>query len=1125
MKCPKCHTANPAAARFCIECGQPIEIKCPKCDTVTPAGGKFCMSCGHNLEQGQEAKSIDFAQPQTYTPKFLADKILTNRSSIEGERKLVTVFFADVANFTSLAEKLDPEDAHHIMDGTFQILMDNIHRYEGTINQFTGDGVMALFGAPVAHEDHAQRACHAALSIQSNLKEYGEKLKNTYNLDFLMRIGINSGPVVVGSIGDDLRMDYTAIGNTTNLASRMETMAEPGTILVSASTHRLARDFFQFESIGSVRIKGLTEPQEAYRLVKIGDVGTRIAASVAKGLTPFVGRKNSMATLVGVFEISRSGRGQVVGMVGEAGVGKSRLLLEFRNYLPDSEFTYLEGRCLHYGGSMSYLPVRDIIKSYFGIKDDDTESEIKDKLKNTIETLDESLSAGLAPLEELLTVTVDDEEFEALNPQQKRERTFEAIRDLFVRISRDKPLIIVVEDLHWIDGTSEEFLDYLIGSLGNSKIMLLLMYRQEYSHHWGNKSYYTQIGLSQLGTPSSIQLIQAILEGDEIAPEIKELILARASGNPLFIEEFTHMLLENGTIKCEGHCYFMADRVSDIDVPDTIQGLIAARIDRLEDNIKRTMQVASVIGRDFAYKILQSITGMNEELKSYLLNLQGLEFIYEKRLFPELEYIFKHALIQEVTYFSLLTARRKELHRKVGRAMEEQFGERLSEYSNIVGEHFLRGEDWEHAYIHLNRAGDDALRLYAHSEARTHFRNSLKALDNLDDTEKNIRRRVDTIIRLTVSSWLTDPADMSLERLNQAERLIASISDPEERSPEDALRLARVQFWIGRAYYQRGDMREALGYYKQVLPVAQQAADEELLVIPTGAIGQALVVQGHLAKGSAMLGQAIPVFEKMSRWPQWIQAKSFYGAAVAGMGNWKQGLSEAQDALAKSNEFKSLTGIGVSQNCIGYAYLFGGELQRAMDAARAAVEAAEQAKDLIYHYVGYALWAWAAGRMGLLDIAEEKMAKSLEVAQKLGGKVIMGDVSIAARAEIALFKGDFNDAVALAEKTLEVARTTGAVWSAGVAYRVWGLALVNSEPPRWEEAEKHFLESISALEIESGRNQLEAARTRVAWGKVCRDRGNTATAHNHWEEANRQFTVSDSAREIQKVRELMSEGA
>jgi len=755
------------------------------------------MRCGYHLENRPEAGPIDYAHPQTYTPKFLAEKILTSRSSIEGERKLVTVFFADVANFTSLAEKLDPEDAHHIMDGTFQILMDNIHRFEGTINQFTGDGVMALFGAPVAHEDHAQRACHAALAIQKDLSAYRAKLKQTYHLDFLMRIGINSGPVVVGSIGDDLRMDYTAIGNTTNLASRMETMAEPGTILVSASTHKLARDFFEFRSIGAVKIKGLTASQEAFELVKTSEVGTRFAASVAKGLTPFVGRRNSMSMLMSVYQNLQAGSGQVVGIVGEAGVGKSRLLLEFIDSLDDEEFTYLEGRCLHYGSSVSYLPVLDILKSYFGIKDDDKEAEIKEKLKRTLDALDENLQTGLAPFEELLSVKVDSAEFTALDPQQKRERTFEAIRNLFVRISQDRPLIIAVEDLHWIDRTSEDFLDYLIGWLTNCKIMLLLMYRQEYTHYWGSKSYYTQVGLTQLSTASSIQLIQAILEGDEIDTDIKELILARASGNPLFIEEFTNALLENGIIRCEKHCYILDGKASDIDVPDTIQGLIAARIDRLEDNIKRTMQVASVIGRDFAYRVLKSITGMHEELKTYLLNLQGLEFIYEKRLFPELEYIFKHAIIQEVTYFSLLTARRKELHRRVGEAMEEHFGERLNEYSNIIGEHFLRGEDWERAYVHLNRAGDTAIRLYAHAEARTHFTNCLQALEHMEDTEKKVRRQVDAIIKLTVSSWLTNPADVLLKRLNEAERLLASLSDAAERSKMHCAWRVCISGWVG----------------------------------------------------------------------------------------------------------------------------------------------------------------------------------------------------------------------------------------------------------------------------------------------------------------------------------------
>jgi class 3 adenylate cyclase/ribosomal protein L40E len=663
MQCSKCQTENPQENVFCRECGAKLILICPQCSAQIPPNDKFCGKCGYALRKADEIPPIDYSKPQSYTPKFLADKILTTRSSIEGERKLVTVLFADVANYTSISEKLDPEEIHEIMDGCFKILMDEIHRHEGTINQFTGDGVMALFGAPIAHEDHAQRACHASLSIQKAMKEYGDSLKRQRGVDFQIRIGLNSGPVIVGAIGDDLRMDYTAVGDTTNLAARMESTAKPGTVVVSRETHKLVRDFFELKSLGKVEIKGKEEHQETYELIRAGEVTTRIAAAVAKGLTRFVGRKNSMAALGEAYDKAQSGSGQVVGMVGEAGVGKSRLLLEFRNRLPRDEFTYLEGRCLHFGGLMAYLPVLDILKSYFDIKEEDRESAIRKKMVEKILQLDEKLQSVLPAFEDLLSLKVTDEAYRELDPKQKRARVFEAIRDLLIREGQDRPLVLAVEDLHWIDKTSEGFLDYLIGGLSSTRILLILLHRPEYTHPWGSKSYYSRIGLDQLGTDSSAELVRAILEGAEVVPELRELILSRTGGNPLFMEEFTHTLLENGSIHKKAHQYVLSRQASQIQVPGTIQGIIAARMDRMEDNLKRTMQVASVIGRDFAFRILQTISGMREELKSHLINLQGLELIYEKSLFPELAYIFKHALTHEVAYNSLLVRRRKELHR------------------------------------------------------------------------------------------------------------------------------------------------------------------------------------------------------------------------------------------------------------------------------------------------------------------------------------------------------------------------------------------------------------------------------------------------------------------------------
>ena len=623
MKCPKCQAENPETKKFCRKCGTKLSLRCPQCGSEYLPGDEFCGECGKDLKKLKEAPPIDYSKPKSYTPKFLADKILTTRSSIEGERKLVTVLFADVANYTSMSEKLDPEEVHQIMDGCFRILMDEIHKYEGTINQFTGDGVMALFGAPVAHEDHAQRACYAALSIQKALVEYGEKVKRESGFDFRMRMGLNSGPVVVGSIGDDLRVDYTAIGDTTNLASRIETTAKPGSILLSGHTHKLAKDFFKFESLGKVQVKGKEELQEAYELLMPSEVKTRIEAGAVAGLTKFVGRKREMEALQEALEKVRTGSGQVVGIVGEAGVGKSRIIFEMRKMFPKEEYGYLEGQCLHYGGSIAYLPLLDILRSYFEIKEGEKEFLIQRKIKEKILQLDEKLKTVLPPFQELLSLKVDDEAYLKLEPKQKREKIFEAIRDLFIRESQKKPLVLVFEDLQWIDKTSEEFLDYFIGWLANTPILLILLYRPEYTHRWASRSYYSNVRVDQLSLETSAELVQSILKEGEIVPELRELILNKAAGNPLFMEELTHTLLENGTIQRKGDHYLLSRKPSDIQVPDTIQGIIAARMDRLEESLKRIMQVASVIGREFAFRILQAIMEMKEELKSHLVKPSG----------------------------------------------------------------------------------------------------------------------------------------------------------------------------------------------------------------------------------------------------------------------------------------------------------------------------------------------------------------------------------------------------------------------------------------------------------------------------------------------------------------------
>ncbi len=696
MKCPSCQFENPDSAKFCIECGSHQQVLCPSCSELNLPANKFCSQCGYKL-RGSDTPKVDFSKPQSYTPRHLVNKILTTRSAMEGERKQVTVLFVDVANYTALSEKLDPEEVHLIMDGCFKILMDEIHKYEGTINQFTGDGVMAIFGAPLAHENHAQNACLAALAIVKAIGPYGNEVHRECGVDFKIRMGINSGPVIVGSIGDDLRMDYTAVGDTTNLAARLESKANPNKILLSENTRRIVKEYFELESIGKLDLKGKADSQEGYLLIKRGHVETRLGASIAKGLTKFVGRRNSMATLKGLYEKVKQGQGQVVSIIGEPGVGKSRFLHEFKHRISADKIPFLEGRCIQYGGNIIYKPILDILRSYFKIKTDDREYIIKKKIIEKCAHLKELDGITFSAIYDLLSVTVDNQDFLKLSPDEKRLFVFESLRDIFLKASKIDPLVLVVEDIHWIDKSSESFIDYFIKWLSNSHVCFILLYRPEYFHKWGSLSYYTQIGLTQLEKQSSIELMHAILKEGEITPELKNLILSHASGNPLFIEELTHTLLDKGTIEYKDKQYIISSSIYEIDIPETIEGIIAARLDRLEENLKRTLQVASVIGRDFSFSILKLITEFKDELKSYLSTLQGLELIYEKNLFPDLEFIFKHALTQEIAYKSMLASRRKEIHEKIGNAIENIYVDRLPEFYEVVSYHYYQSGNLEHA--------------------------------------------------------------------------------------------------------------------------------------------------------------------------------------------------------------------------------------------------------------------------------------------------------------------------------------------------------------------------------------------------------------------------------------------
>jgi class 3 adenylate cyclase len=772
-----------------------------------------------------ERKPLDLDRLRSYTPKNLVEKILTNRSSIEGERKNVTVMFADVANYESIFEKLDPEAVHEIMDGCFRVLLDEVHRFEGTVNQSLSNGVMALFGAPVAHEDHAQRACHAALAIQSAMALYAESLKSRYGVDFKMRIGLNSGLVVVGSIGNDLRMDYTAQGDTVNLAAGLKNNAGPGVILASENLCKLARDFFEFEPTGGMEFKA-KDPVKVHRLVKSTGVETRFAASAAvRGLTRFVGRVSEIKALNKAFERAGSGEGRVVGISGEAGVGKSRLLLEFRKSLPKDRSRYFEGRCFHYGGSMPYLPLLDVLRSFIGAKEGEPEPIIRQKLAKRILGLDGKLRNIIPPLQGLLSLEVEDKEYAKLDPKQKMEKTFEAIRDLLVRVSKVRPLVLAIEDLHWIDRTTEEFLDHMIGWLPEARILLILLYRNEYSHHWGGKPCYSEIALSQLSVTRSAELVAAILEGGDIAPELTTLIFGKSGGNPFFVEELTFSMVENGSIKRTGESFFLAGDVSRLEIPDTIQGVIAGRMDRLEESPKRIMQVAAVIGGEFAFRILETISEAKRGLKSELVNLQRLEFILRKSLFTELEYIFRHALTREVAYNSLLVQKRKEIHEQIGGAIEELYPQRLEEFYEMLAWHYSHSNNLVKACQYLKLSGQKAVRGNSHREAFRLYKEALEVLHQMPRTAGKEQEQLEVLRALAISMRPSGYPEGSIDLLLEGEALAKETGD--DKALANFLSNIGAYYWmrggdpvLGKTYIEKGlGASELIGEVDIIAPV------------------------------------------------------------------------------------------------------------------------------------------------------------------------------------------------------------------------------------------------------------------------------------------------------------------
>ena len=706
MRCGRCDRDNPAGAKFCNGCGARVAAACPACGHVNPPESRFCNECGAPLSPGAAPPAPQFASPEAYTPGHLAQKILSSSQALAGERKLVTVLFADMKGSLELLADRDPEEARRLLDPVIERMMAAVHRFEGTVNQVMGDGIMALFGAPVAHEDHAVRACYAALDMQREIQRYTEDSRRRHGIEVQIRVGLNSGEVVVRAIGSDLRMDYSAVGVTTHLAARMEQLAPPSTIRLTAATLALADGRIEVRALGPVPVKGIAEPVDVFELIAAARGRTRLQAAAARGLTRFVGRDDEMARLRQALEEARAGQGRVVAAVGEAGVGKSRLFHEFVHSHRTDGCLVLESSSVAYGRATAYLAVVDLLRGYFNIEAGDDPRTVREKATGKVLALDESLRSALPVFLALLEVPApDDDGWERLDPGQRRHRAVAAVKRILLRESQVRPVVVMFEDLHWLDTDSQAVLDGLLDGVPAARMLLLVNYRPEYRHDWGSKTFYGQIRLDPLAPESAEGLLAALLGADSGLEPLRRLLVARTEGNPFFLEECVRTLAETGVLDGAPGAYRLSRSVEGIDVPATVQAVVAARIDRLAPEDKALVQTAAVIGRDVPFGLLRGVAGLPEDaLRSALARLLAAEFLYEVAIFPEPEYTFKHALTHEIAYGGLLHERRRDLHARIVRAFEAEAPARVAERAPWLAQHAFRGELWGKAAAYLRSA-------------------------------------------------------------------------------------------------------------------------------------------------------------------------------------------------------------------------------------------------------------------------------------------------------------------------------------------------------------------------------------------------------------------------------------
>jgi class 3 adenylate cyclase/tetratricopeptide (TPR) repeat protein len=1078
MKCPRCQHDNPQGARFCEECATPLARTCSNCGTALSATAKFCHACAHPAAAAAGTQS---RAPASYTPKHLAEKILTSKTTLEGERKQVTVLFADLKGSMELLADRDPEEARKILDPILELMMEAVHRYEGTVNQVMGDGIMALFGAPVAHEDHAVRACYAALWMQESVKRYAEEIRHSHAAVVKIRVGLNSGEVVVRAIGSDLHMDYTAVGQTTHLAARMEQIADPGAIVITPSTLALAEGYIEVRSLGSVPVKGLADAVEVYEVTGAGSVRTRLQASARRGLIRFVGRDAELEQLRRAQHLAASGHGQVAAIVGEPGVGKSRLVWEVTHSHRTHDWLVLESSSVAHGKTTPYLPIADLLRGYFQVETRDDARKVRERVTGKLVTLNESLMPALSAFLTLLDASSEDGEWQALDPQERRQRTLEAVKRLMLWESEVQPLLVVFEDLQWIDSETQAFLDSLVGSLPTARVLLLVNYRPEYQHAWGGKGYYTQVRIDPLPPETVEELLLALLGEDDALTALKRVLTERTEGNPFFLEESVRALVETRALEGDRGAYRLGRPIDVTQVPATVQAVLAARIDRLPPRERALLQTASVIGKDVPFALLQAIAELgDQDVRLALTNLQAAEFLYEAKLFPDLEFTFKHALTHDVAYDTLLQQQRRTLHAQIVQVIESLYPDRLIEQVERLAHHAVRGEVWEKAFAYLREAGIKAAERSAHREAVQHFERALAVLQHLPETQESREAAIDLRFACRSSLLPLGELDRILNHLREAEALAQGLADQR--------RLGWVSTYMTIHFSMIAQNEQGLASGQRAVALAAAVGDIPLQVVASNYLGQAEYRAGEYRLAAGRLRRSVAsltgdlVRERLGQaaLPA-VYSRTLLASSLAELGEFSEGTARAQEAIQIAEALDHPFSLGLAFHGAGRLYLCKGDVQKA-------IAALERGYDVCrVRVVGFWLPVVCAS-LGLAYATNGRPAEAFPLLEQTLGRLTSAQMMIyrslllTSLGDTYLLAGRTDDATQRAEEGLRVSCDRGERGMQAQAIRLLGEIGLHRDPLDSGEAELRYRQAL-ALATELGMRPL-VAHCHLGLGKL-----------------------------------------